>query len=132
MQPDPNPGHLIADHGPDAFRALVAALRFDLLLPNAEEGRLLAGAGDPATMVTRLLEVAPLVALTLGAEGCLLAGAPIAAASRPARCAGGRDGRGRRLRGPLRDRLLSQSRPGAAAEAGTAAAARVVVRPGAR
>ena len=69
---DPNPGHLLARAGPAWFRALIAGLGVDLLLPNREEGALLAGADDPPSIVDRLLALAPLVVLTLGAEGCLV------------------------------------------------------------
>jgi ribokinase len=70
---DPNPAHLLADAGPDWFRSVVRDLHPDLLLPNREEGRLLAGADDPPEIVTRLLALAPLVVLTLGPDGCLVA-----------------------------------------------------------
>ena len=130
---DPNPGHLIADYGPDAFRAMVAALRFDLLLPNAEEGRLLAGAGDPATIVTRLLDLAPLVALTLGAEGCLLAwGAERRHVPAPTLAPVDATGAGDAFAAGFVTAYCRSRDPVRAAEAGTAAAARVVMRPGAR
>ncbi len=70
---DPNPGHLIADYGPQRFRALLRELQFDAIFPNIEEGALLTGHTEPAGIVESLLEVAPIVALTLGEAGCLVA-----------------------------------------------------------
>lgn len=72
---DPNPGHLISDFGPERFREILAGLRFDLIFPNQEEGRLLSGREEPDEIVRSLLEIAPVVALTLGADGCLVASA---------------------------------------------------------
>jgi ribokinase len=70
---DPNPGHLIRDYRPGRFREVIAGLGFDLLFPNLEEGRLLTGRTEPGEMVGALLDIAPLVVLTLGGEGCLVA-----------------------------------------------------------
>lgn len=72
---DPNPGHLIEEFGPARFRELIAGLGFDLIFPNLEEGALLTGRERPEEIAAGLLEVAPRVALTLGAEGCLVASA---------------------------------------------------------
>jgi sugar/nucleoside kinase (ribokinase family) len=70
---DPAPGHLIVDYGPARFRDLLAELRFDVLFPNLEEGQLLTGATDPAAVLAGLRALAPVIALTLGPEGCLVA-----------------------------------------------------------
>ena len=70
---DPNPGHLIADFGPARFRDMLAELRFDVLFPNMEEGMLLSGKEEPQEIAASLLDVSPVVALTMGAEGCLVA-----------------------------------------------------------
>ena len=70
---DPNPPHLIADYGQQRFREVLARLRFDMLFPNLEEGRLLTGKETPEDIAASLLEISPLVVLTLGAEGCLVA-----------------------------------------------------------
>jgi ribokinase len=70
---DPNPPHLIADYGPGRFREVVAGLRFDIVFPNIEEGKLLTGKSDPHEFALDLLGVAPVVALTLGADGCIVA-----------------------------------------------------------
>ncbi|HEX8220050.1 MAG TPA: PfkB family carbohydrate kinase [Chloroflexia bacterium] len=69
---DPNPPHLIADYGPARFRALLAQLRFDVVLPNLDEGRLLSGEAEPSRIVASLLEISPLVVLKLGEAGCLV------------------------------------------------------------
>jgi sugar/nucleoside kinase (ribokinase family) len=69
---DPNPPHLIADYGPTRFRDLLAELRFDIMFPNLEEGRLLSGEDEPGAIVESLLEVSPIVVLKLGAAGCLV------------------------------------------------------------
>jgi sugar/nucleoside kinase (ribokinase family) len=70
---DPNPGHLIADYGPERFRDVLEDLRFDILFPNLEEGALLTGREAPEEIAADLLRLAPLVALTLGEDGCLVA-----------------------------------------------------------
>lgn len=70
---DPNPPHLIQDFGSGRFRDLVAGLAFDALFPNIEEGRLLTGRQTPEEVAHDLLQISPLVALTLGREGCLVA-----------------------------------------------------------
>jgi sugar/nucleoside kinase (ribokinase family) len=72
---DPNPPHLIADFGPQRFREMVANLGFDVIFPNLEEGQLLSGKRAPEAVAADLLEVSPVVALTLGSEGCLVASA---------------------------------------------------------
>jgi sugar/nucleoside kinase (ribokinase family) len=69
---DPNPAHLIADYGPAPFRDLLGELRFDIIMPNLEEGSLLSGEVEPKAIVSSLLEISPMVVLTLGAEGCLV------------------------------------------------------------
>lgn len=70
---DPNPPHLITDFGPARFRQMLTELRFDVIFPNLEEGRLLTGREAPADVAAALLDVSPLVALTLGHEGCVVA-----------------------------------------------------------
>ncbi len=130
---DPNPAHLLAEVGPAWFRSLIAPLGFDLLLPNIEEGRLLAGADDPAEIVDRLSELAPLVLLKLGTDGCLLAwqserrylpAMPVNAVDTT--------GAGDTFAaGFVVEYLTSRDRV-AAAEAANRAAASVVCRPGAR
>ena len=130
---DPNPGHLLADAGPAWFRGLVAGLRPSLLLPNLEEGRLLAGVDDPPAIVDRLLALAPLVALTLGPAGCLvgwgdqrrhLPADPVT----PVDATGAGDA----FATGFVTAYVTTRDPVAAAQAAVAAAAAVVGRPGAR
>lgn len=70
---DPNPPHLIEEYGPARYRELLKQLRFDIIFPNLEEGALLSGQTEPEAMAAVLLDVSPIVALTLGAGGCLVA-----------------------------------------------------------
>ncbi len=130
---DPHPAHLLADAGPEWFRALLAAVRPDLLLPNLEEGRLLAGADDPALIVDRLLALAPLVVLKLGAAGCLI-GWGTDRRHIPAQAVAVVDstGAGDAFAAGFVTAYLRQRDPLAAALAGTAAAAAVVAHSGAR
>src|SRR4051812_32371531 len=71
---DPNPGHLIAEYGPERFREVIEALRFDIIFPSLEEGQLLTGKDSAEAVARELLKIAPIVALTLGADGCLVMG----------------------------------------------------------
>lgn len=68
---DPSSVGFLAAAGPEVFLGWVA--RAQVLFPNFDEGRLLTGSSEPETIVERLLERAPIVALTLGAEGALVA-----------------------------------------------------------
>ncbi len=70
---DPNPSHLIADFGSTHFHEMIKSLRFDAIFPNLEEGRLLSGKDQPDDIISVLLELAPLVVLTMGEHGCLVA-----------------------------------------------------------
>ncbi len=70
---DPNPPYLIEDYGPARYRELLKHLRFDIIFPNLEEGILLTGQTEPEIIAIDLLDVSPVVALTLGAEGCMVA-----------------------------------------------------------
>jgi sugar/nucleoside kinase (ribokinase family) len=69
---DPAPAHLIRDFGPARFCALLAALRFDVLFPNLEEGQVITGLTAPRAVLAALCSLAPLVALKLGPAGCLV------------------------------------------------------------
>ncbi|GAA1688158.1 PfkB family carbohydrate kinase [Microcella alkalica] len=71
---DPSSTGFIADHGVEAFRRAIAGV--DVLRPNLDEGRLLAGldAGAPPALVAEaLLDLAPAVVLTCGAAGVTIA-----------------------------------------------------------
>jgi ribokinase len=70
---DPNPPHLIADYGSARFREMITRLQFDIIFPNLEEGKLLTDKEGPEEIAVNLLEVSPLVVLTLGDAGCLVA-----------------------------------------------------------
>jgi sugar/nucleoside kinase (ribokinase family) len=70
---DPNPPHLIVDYGTDSYRNLLRELQFDVIFPNMEEGRLLSGEDQPEQIAYALLALSPLVVLTLGEEGCIVA-----------------------------------------------------------
>lgn len=70
---DPNPSHLIVDYGTGRYRDLLLALQFDVIFPNVEEGRLLSGEDEPDRIAGSLLALSPLVVLTLGADGCMVA-----------------------------------------------------------
>ena len=71
---DPGSAGFIADYGVDRFTAAVRGV--DLLLPNLDEGRLLAGLderSDPLTVAEALLALAPAVLLTCGMAGVVIA-----------------------------------------------------------
>ncbi|HET6314636.1 MAG TPA: carbohydrate kinase family protein [Chloroflexia bacterium] len=70
---DPNPPHLISDYDPMRYRDLLAQLRFDVIFPNLEEGRLLSGKETPGEIAASLLDISPGVVLTLGERGCIVA-----------------------------------------------------------
>jgi sugar/nucleoside kinase (ribokinase family) len=106
-----------------------------LLLPNADEARLLTGCSDPTAAARTLAERFPLVAVSLGAEGALWA-TRTAVVHRPARPARVVDTTGAGdaftagvLAAWLADR---DGDPGSILDAGLALAAEVVGRPGAR
>ncbi|KQV26047.1 carbohydrate kinase family protein [Yonghaparkia sp. Root332] len=71
---DPSSTGFIADYGVAAFRSAISGV--DVLRPNLDEGRLLAGldAGAPPALVAEaLLDLAPAVVLTCGAAGVTIA-----------------------------------------------------------
>jgi sugar/nucleoside kinase (ribokinase family) len=70
---DPNPPHLIADFGTERYRSVLERLQFDIIFPNYEEGALLTGLVDKGEIARGLLALSPVVALTLGEEGCMVA-----------------------------------------------------------
>jgi ribokinase len=73
---DPAPAHLIREFGPARFRETLAALHFDVLFPNLEEGQALTGLDKPEAVLTALRPLAPVVVLKLGPAGCLVAWNP--------------------------------------------------------
>ncbi|HEX9988936.1 MAG TPA: carbohydrate kinase family protein [Chloroflexia bacterium] len=70
---DPNPPHLIEDYGPTRYRDLLVRLQFDIIFPNLEEGKLLSGEEKPEEIAASLLDISPMVVLTLGEHGCIVA-----------------------------------------------------------
>lgn len=71
---DPSSTGFIADYGVAAFRSAITGV--DILRPNLDEGRLLAGldAGAPPALVAEaLLDLAPAVVLTCGVAGVTVA-----------------------------------------------------------
>ena len=106
-----------------------------LLLPNADEARLLTGRADPADAARVLADRFPLVAVSLGAEGALWASGSTLV-HRPARPARVVDttGAGDAFTAGLLAAWLADpdGDPASALDAGLALAAEVVGRPGAR
>jgi sugar/nucleoside kinase (ribokinase family) len=70
---DPGPKHLIHEYGPGRFLGALERLHFDVLLPNLEEGQTLTGLHEPEQVALSLGEVAPVVVVTLGGDGCVVA-----------------------------------------------------------
>ncbi|HYO37409.1 MAG TPA: PfkB family carbohydrate kinase, partial [Geodermatophilus sp.] len=105
----------------------------DLLLPNADEARLLSGRADVRDAVRALARRHDAVAVTLGAEGALWASGDDLV-HRPARPADVVDttGAGDAFTAGLLAVWLDGGGPSAALDAGLARAAAVVGRPGAR
>ena len=144
---DPGSAAFLARMEPGAFLRWTdgAAVCF----PNRDEAAVLVGEADPATMATRLTRHYGVVALKLGAAGCMLAmpgQAPVRVAAHPARA---RDttGAGDAFCGAFMSRWLAAGRPRAkahgppdpqiadltsAAEFAVRVAASVVTRFGAR
>lgn len=131
---DPAPAHLIHEYGPARFRALLADLRFDVLFPNLEEGQALTGLTDPAAVLAALRPLAPLVVLTLGPAGCLVAGDAPPPAAIPAVPGPVVDttGAGDAFAAGFMTAYLRARDPLRAAEAGARAAAAIVGRVGPR
>ncbi|MFI9583055.1 carbohydrate kinase family protein [Streptomyces sp. NPDC052236] len=68
---DPASAGFIAELGVD--RMLTALEGVDVLIPNADEARLLTGLADPAEAAAALSRRVPLTVVTLGADGALVA-----------------------------------------------------------
>ncbi|WP_448627898.1 carbohydrate kinase family protein [Geodermatophilus sp. URMC 64] len=118
-------------YGVDRWLADTAAAT--LVLPNAEEARLLTGCSDVADAARALAARHPAVAVSLGADGGLWA-AGTTLVHRPAHPATVVDttGAGDAFAAGLLSVWLAGGKPPAALQAGLALAARVVARPGAR
>lgn len=131
---DPNPPHLISAYGPARFRDLITSLHFDLIFPNLEEGQLLSGKQDPQEVALDLLGVAPIVALTLGVQGCMIASQDglIVAEANPVQAATDATGAGDAFAAAFVVKYLSSHNLNSAAQAANKLAAQVVSRAGAR
>jgi sugar/nucleoside kinase (ribokinase family) len=130
---DPASTGPLAHYGVDRWLADTAGAT--LLLPNAEEARLLTGCGDPGDAARALAARYPVVAVKLGHDGALWASGDVLV-HRPAHPTTVVDTTGAGdafaaglLSSWLRNPVLD---PGAALEAGQALAAAVVRHPGAR
>jgi ribokinase len=130
---DPGPAHLIAQYGRERLAADLADIRPDLLFPNLEEGIAMTGEDDPSAIVRALRPLARVVALKLGADGCLLGWddrvVPVMAA--PARVVD-TTGAGDAFAAGFAVAYARARDPLAAAAAGARCAAEVIGRVGAR
>ncbi|MDQ6694797.1 MAG: carbohydrate kinase family protein [Chloroflexota bacterium] len=132
---DPNPGHLISSYGPADYWRLLYELQFDALFPNLEEGALLTGKVGHEEIASGLLDLSPVVALTLGDKGCMVAqrSGSLAHVSAYSRNGVGDDtGAGDAFAAGFVVEYLSSRDPVQAARAGNRVAAQVVSRIGAR
>ncbi len=130
---DPASTGPLRTYGVDRWLADTAGV--DLLLPNADEARLLTGCADVVDAARALAGRHPAVAVTLGADGALWAagGAVVHRAAQPADVVD-TTGAGDAFTAGLLSVWLADpdGDPGAALAAGLAQAAAVVARPGAR
>ena len=130
---DPGPAHLIAQYGRERLAADLADVRPDLLFPNLEEGIAMTGEHDPSAIVRALRRLARVVALKLGADGCLLGWGdhvvPVTAA--PARVVD-TTGAGDAFAAGFAVAYVRDRDPIAAAAAGARCAAEIIGRVGAR
>lgn len=71
---DPSSFQMIQEMGLDNFLAVTTDLKFDIVLPNKEEGQVLTGFKEPSNIVQALAEIFPgaMIALKLDAEGALI------------------------------------------------------------
>ncbi|WP_405800079.1 carbohydrate kinase family protein [Streptomyces sp. NBC_01506] len=129
---DPASAGFIADLGAERF--LAAADGVGVLLPNADEARLLTGAPDPEKAAAELSRRFPLVVVTLGPDGALVASDGAVTARVPPRPARAVDstGAGDAFNGAFLATLLTGADPVTAAAAGCRASALAVALPGGR
>jgi len=128
---DPASTGPLTGYGPDRWLADTAAAT--LVLPNADEARLLTGCTDVAAAALALAGRHPAVAVSLGPDGALWA-AGTTVLHRPAHAATVLDttGAGDAFAAGLLSVWLAGGEPAAALDAGLALAAQVVGRAGAR
>ncbi|WP_374050344.1 carbohydrate kinase family protein [Streptomyces roseicoloratus] len=129
---DPASAGFLTEHGAEAFLSSTAGA--ECLLPNADEARLLSGHADPAAAAAALSRRFPLVAVTLGADGAVLAADGRVTAKVPAPPARPVDttGAGDAFTGAFLAARLAGAEPARAAEAGCRAGARAVGSVGGR
>ncbi|WP_162602607.1 carbohydrate kinase family protein [Streptomyces spongiicola] len=129
---DPASAGFIAGFGADRFLAATAGAA--VLLPNADEARLLTGLPDAAGAAARLSRHVPLVAVTLDAGGALVAESGAVTARIAAVPAAPVDstGAGDAFTGAFLAALLAGATPAAAASAGCRAGAHAVTVRGGR
>ncbi len=128
---DPASTGPLRTYGVDRWLADTAGV--DLVLPNADEARLLTGCADVVDAARALAGRHPAVAVTLGADGALWAagGTVVHRAAQPADVVD-TTGAGDAFTAGLLSVWLAGGDPAAALDAGLARAAAVVGRPGAR
>ncbi|MFD9790499.1 carbohydrate kinase family protein [Streptomyces sp. NPDC059070] len=129
---DPASAGFLAEWGTDRF--LDAAEGVEVLLPNADEARLLTGRAEPVDAAAELSHRFPLVAVTLGAAGALVAAAGEIVAKVPAPRATAVDstGAGDAFTGGFLAARLTGAEPSEAAAAGCLAGAEAVTVVGGR
>ncbi|MCH0543109.1 sugar kinase [Streptomyces sp. MUM 203J] len=129
---DPASAGFLAELGAGRFLDAVAGAA--VLLPNADEAALLTGAATPEAAAVALSRTFPLVVVTLGAEGALLAAGGEVLARVPAPRVDPVDttGAGDAFTGTFLAAYLSGARPAEAAAFACRAAAEACTRPGAR
>ncbi|MEV6203546.1 PfkB family carbohydrate kinase [Streptomyces sp. NPDC051771] len=132
---DPASAGFLAELGPERFLAAVEGA--SVLLPNADEARLLTGAPDAAAAARALSRRVPLAVVTLGADGALIAegGTVTARVAAPVVPPGRRldsTGAGDAFTGAFLAARLAGADPAEAARAGCAAGAEAVTVVGGR
>jgi sugar/nucleoside kinase (ribokinase family) len=129
---DPGSAGFIADYGVEAFRSALSGV--DVLLPNRDEGRILAGADDSGEIMESLLKLAPAVVLTHGAGSVIVGrrGQPTRDVPVVPVAAVDPTGAGDAFTAGLIVEMLGGGDVLAAASAGVRVASQAVSRPGAR
>ncbi|MER5961755.1 PfkB family carbohydrate kinase [Streptomyces sp. NPDC002057] len=129
---DPASAGFLAELGPERF--LAAAEGAEVLLPNVDEARALTGRDEPEVAAAELSRRFPLVVMTLGAAGALVAegGAVIARVEAPAVRPVDSTGAGDAFTGAFLAARLAGADPAKAAEAGCRAGSEAVTVVGGR
>ncbi|WP_392669669.1 carbohydrate kinase family protein [Streptomyces sp. LN785] len=130
---DPASAGFLSGFGVDAFLAAVAGA--ELLLPNADEARLLTGLAEPAEAAAELSLLFPQVVVTLGEMGALLAAGGAVTGQAPAVAVRGpvdTTGAGDAFTGGFLAARLAGADDAAAAAAGCLAGAEAVTTVGGR